>query len=217
MQRLSFEQKKIAALLLSSPKTAEELAKQSGVAPALLNDALKDMVKLKVLVLEGYPARYKLAEHIIEGVKRRKEIGEKDPFEIRIKAIIQFNAVEGSFLEKNMADIEKKLRKERHFTVYDVFVAKPTKETGRYTSYLEVNLSAKDFASLVYFMYFYGPTSVEVIKPQKVVIAMDDLQDALLDMAEMIQTYNQAMLKYMAKEELNEFAKSLYAPKEPED
>jgi len=41
---------------------------------------------------------------------------------------------------------------------------------------------------------------------------MDDLQDALMDMAEMIQAYNASMLKYMEKEELEEFAKNLYKP-----
>ena len=65
---------------------------------------------------------------------------------------------------------------------------------------------------MVKFMYFYGPTSVEVLKPQKVVLAMDDLQDALMEMAEMIQSYNEAMLKSMAKSELEDFAKNLYKP-----
>ena len=42
---------------------------------------------------------------------------------------------------------------------------------------------------------------------------MDDLQDALMEMAEMIQSYNQSMLKSMTKDELEGFARTLYAPK----
>lgn len=213
MSRFTEDQKKIAVLLMSSPKTVEELNKQLNIPYDELNNSLKQMLKLKLLKVEGYPQKYKLMDNIVQAVQRRKELAEKDPFNLRLKAIIEFKAVELEFLDKHMDELADKLKKEKDFTLYDTFKAEPVKDEGHYSSYLEVNISAKDFTSIVKFMYFYGPTSVEVIKPTKIVLSMDDLQDALMEMAEMIQFYNESMLKSMSKEELDKFAENLYKPK----
>jgi len=212
MVKFTETQRKIAVLLLHASKTADDISKQLNLPLIEVNDALKGMLKLKVVRLEGYPPKYCLMENIVEAVKRRKELQEKDPFELRLKAIIEFKAVEENLIEKMVSEIEAKLRKEKNFTIYDIYRAKPIKEGTHYSAYLEVNFSVADFSTLIQFMYYYGPVSVEVIKPQKIVISMDDLQDALMDMAEMIQAYNASMLKYMEKEELEEFAKNLYKP-----
>ncbi|MBI4210628.1 MAG: hypothetical protein HY544_03935 [Candidatus Diapherotrites archaeon] len=211
--RFTPDQKRIAVLLLHAPKTAEELNRQLGIPFDELNESLKHMVRLKLLRLEGYPQRYHLADAVVDAVKRRKEIQEKDPFDLRLKATLEAKGVEEAFLRKQMAGIEAGLRKEKNFTVYDVIRAEPIKDGSHYTAYLDVNLSIKDFSSIVRFMYFYGPTSVEVLKPAKITIPMDDLQDALMEMADMIQAYNNEMLKSMAKDELASFSKSLYSPK----
>jgi len=62
-------------------------------------------------------------------------------------------------------------------------------------------------------MYFYGPSSVEVLKPAKFDIRADDLQDGLMDMAEMIQAYNSHVLQLMGRKELAEFNSRLYDKK----
>ncbi len=213
MVRFTEEQKRIASSLFASPKTVDELNRQLNIPFDKLNGQLKHMLKLGLVKVEGYPQKYALAEEVSKGLQRRKEIAEKDPFDLRIKAVIEFKAVEEAFLEKHMKDIGEKLKKNLNYTIYDIYKAKPRKVGDHYSSYFEVNLSARDFTSIVKFMYFFGPSSVEVIKPQKVVLAMDDLQDALGEMAEMIQSYNEAMLRSMAKDELEAFAKNLYSPK----
>ncbi|HLC78829.1 MAG TPA: hypothetical protein VJG83_00225 [archaeon] len=212
MGRFTPDQKKIAVMLLSSPKSADELHAQLNIPFHALNEDLKKMLKMKLIKLDGYPQKYSLVENIVSAVKRRKEIAEKDPFDVRLKAVIEVKAVEQKFLAKQIKEIEDKLAKEKVYTIYDIYKAPPIEDAGYYSSYLELNLSAKDFTALVKFMYFYGPTSVEVLKPAKVVLAMDDLQDALMEMAEMIQSYNEAMLKSMKKDELAKFAKDLYKP-----
>lgn len=217
MVRFTEEQKKIAFSLYNSPKGVDDLNQQLGIPFDRLNEGLKLMLKLGLVKVEGYPQKYVLTEEVAKGVKRRKEIAEKDPFELRLKAIIEFKAVETDLLGKNMNEVEEKLRKDKDYVIYDIYKAKAEKVGGHYSAYLELNFSAKDFTSIVKFMYFFGPSSVEVIKPQKVVLSMDDLQDALMEMAEMIQSYNAAMLKSMAKDELDKFAKSLYAPAKPSE
>src|SRR3989338_5386577 len=213
MVKFTEEQKKIAHSLFVSPKSVEELNIKLGVPYDKLNGQLKEMLRLGLVKVEGYPQKYKLADEVAQGVKRRKEIAEKDPFGLRLKAVVEFKAVEPTLLEKEIKDIEAKLRKDRTFTIYDIYKA-PAQQVGtHYSTYLEVNLSARDFTSIVRFMYFFGPSSVEVLKPEKIVLSMDDLQDALMEMAEMIQSYNHAMLKSMNKDELANFSKSLYASK----
>ena len=213
MGRFTDDQKRIAVALVNSPKTVEELNSQLGLPFTRLNDSLKQMLKLNLVKVEGYPQKYVLSAKVAEGVRRRKEIAEKDPFELRLKATIEIRAVEEVFLKKHMDEIAEKLRKDKTLNIYDIFRAKPLRDGGYFTSYFQVNLSAKDFSSIVRFMYFFGPSSVEVLKPAKVVLPMDDLQDALMEMAEMIQSYNHAMLKSMNKDELANFSKSLYASK----
>ena len=58
-------------------------------------------------------------------------------------------------------------------------------------------------------MYFFGPTSLEVLKPKKFEIPMSDLQDGLMDMAEMIQSYNMHILKSMRKDDLERFQRKM--------
>ena len=206
-------QKKIAFSLYNSAKSVEDLNRQLGIPYDVLNSQLREMLKLGLVKVEGYPQKYVLAEAVAKGVRRRKEIAEKDPFELRLKAVVEFKAVETTLLEKQMKEIEEKLHKDKRFTIYDIYKAPPQKVGEHYSSYMEVNLSAKDFTSIVKFMYFFGPSSVEVLRPEKVVLSMDDLQEALMEMAEMIQSYNMAMLKGMARDDLEKFSKEIYAPK----
>lgn len=211
MGRFTEEQKRIAVLLLHSPKTVEEINKQLSIPYDDLNENLKQMLKLKVVKVEGYPQKYKLVPEVVDAIKKRQEIQEKDPFEVRLRAVIEVKAAEETFLEKQVDKIEKKLRDNKSITIYDIFRAKPVEDESILSTYLEVEFTAKDFSSMVNFMYFFGPVSVEVIKPAKIVITADDLQDGLVEMLQMIQLYNHAMLKSMSKEELNEFSKKLYS------
>ena len=208
--RFTEEQKRIAVLLFQSPKTAEELSNKLNAKQEELGKELKEMLKLKLIAQEGYPPKYKLKQEIYKEVMRRKEIEAEDRFKLRLKIMIEAQAIEQEILKKQMKEIEAALRKEKDFTVYDVKHAKAIKSREYYSTYAEVNLSVRDFKSLVKLMYFYGPVSVEVIKPSRYEIAISDLQDGLMDMADMIQSYNQYVLKLMNRKELNEFYNKLY-------
>jgi hypothetical protein len=127
-----------------------------------------------------------------------------------LKAIIEAQGIEETILEKELKKIEESLRKEKGFTIYDIALAKTVKSGEHYSSYLDVSLSVKDFRSLVRLMFFYGPVSVEVIKPEKLELTADDLQDAIVDMGEMIQSYNNYIMKSMKKEEIEKFNQKMY-------
>ena len=55
----------------------------------------------KLISKEGYPTRYQLKQEIIDEVQKRKQISEKDAFRMRVRAIIEFKAIEETLLKKH--------------------------------------------------------------------------------------------------------------------
>ncbi|MBN1940670.1 MAG: hypothetical protein JW772_00650 [Candidatus Diapherotrites archaeon] len=210
MPRFSEEQKKISLLLLHEPKTAEELNKQLNIPYNKLVEELKGLMKLNVVSKEGFPTKYRLKENIASEVLRRKRIAEQDNNAMRIRAYIEMQAIEQDLLEKNLNNLADAMKKDSNFMVYSLEKAKIVKQEEYYISYLEVNLSVKDFTSLVKFMFFYAPTSIEVIKPEKISFLAQDFQDGLVDMADMINKYSAYITKLLNKEELEKFHEKLY-------
>jgi hypothetical protein len=210
--RFTPEQRKIAILLSHGAKTTEEISKQLNISYGTLKKELKQMIELKLIESSDFPPKYKLAGHITERLAKRKEISEKDLFKLKINAIIEATAFEEELLTKQLKSIEEAMKKEKDFTVYESFVEKPIedKETKKVSSYLQATLTLKDFKALIKFMYFYGPTSVEVMKPKKWELDLADLQDGLREMGEMIHKYNHYILELMNKKELREFHEKLY-------
>jgi len=74
---------------------------------------------------------------------------------------------------------------------------------------LASSFSVKDFPALVRLVYFFGPTTIEVLRPAKLEIPVEELQDGIMDMVEMVQSYNYHILKLMNKKELDEFQRKL--------
>ncbi len=209
MDKFTNDQKRIALALAGGPKTIDELNKGLGMPFDVLSKELKELLNLKLAVVEGYPSKYHLKKEIINEIKRRKEVSLDDSNPLRLKIIIDVQALVAEAATKSLNEVEKKLKADNDFTIYDIFKAEPIKHEEYFTSYLEINLSVKDFKSLVKLMYFFGPTSLEVLKPKKFEIPMSDLQDGLMDMAEMIQSYNMHILKSMRKDDLERFQRKM--------
>lgn len=208
--KFSEDQKKIALLLMHTPKTAEELNKQLNIPYSRLMEELKGMLRLKVVEREGFPTKYRLKQDIALEVKRRQKIAEEDQNKIRIKAFIEMQAIEEQLLKKQLDKLELALQQDKDFTVYSLEKA-PVEQSGEYySSYIELNFTVKNFSSLVRFMFFYGPTAVEVIKPERIDFAAQDLQDGLMDLATMVQKYAEFISKRLNKEELEQFYGKLF-------
>ena len=197
-------------LLLHEPKDAEELNKQLSIPYNKLMEELKGMLKLGVIEKEGYPTKYKLKHNIAKEVQRRKQVAEEDQNMVRLRAFIEMQAIEPDLLKKQMGALKDALEKDKAFTLYAAEEAEAVKEGEHYSSYLDVNFSVTDFVSLVRFMFFYGPSSIEVVKPDKIEFSAQDLQDGLVDMADMVQKYTQYITKILSREELEKFTRQLY-------
>lgn len=217
MPEFSETQKRISLLLMQGPKTAEELAGLMHLPYGTLMEDLKEMLKLNVVTKDGYPTKYALKKEIVQTVQHRKSIEEKDPFKTRLNCIIEVQAIEEELLKKTLKEIEEMLRNDSAFTIYGIKTAEILKNEGGeyYSSFLEANLTAKDFKAIVHLMFYYAPISIEVVKPEKIELWANDLQDALVDMSELIHAYADQITKLMNRKELEEFNRSLFASKKP--
>ena len=203
------KQAKIAHYISSGPKTSEEISSKLSLPLNETSEELKGMMKLKLVRQDGYPLKYSLAPEIENKLKERKEIAMEDSYKLRLKIITDVQSIEENLAMKSLDEVEKALRQESDFTIYDIHKAKPVKEGEHYTSYLEAELSVKNFPALVRLVYFFGPTSIEILKPDKLEIPVEELQDGIMDMVEMVQSYNYHILKLMNKKELDEFQRKL--------
>ena len=213
MAQLSELQKRIGAQLQHRPGTMEEMQASLKIGSSELSAELKQMLKLELIEkLPGFPIKYALKKGISSELERRKGIEVEDPNKLRLKIIIEAQAIEESLLKKQIDDIAKALRKEADFTIYALDSAEIIKEGEHYSSFLEVNVSVKNFKALVRLMFFYGPTSVEVIKPKEYKFSAADLQDALVDFAQMVHNYTEYITKLMNRKELDEFYGKVFGP-----
>ncbi len=203
-------EKRIALLLMHGPKTFEELVKQLNVSSNECSNALKKMLQLKVVEKQGFPTKYALKKDISKEVSRRQEIESKDENKVRLKIIIEGKALNENSLNKMLSQIIEALKKDSDFLLYDFKQETPLKEGEYYSNFIEVNLSLKDFSAITKLVFFYAPTSIEVVKPAKIELTAQDLQDSLITMTDMVHAYSQYILKQMNKEELNAFNKKVY-------
>ncbi len=79
-----------------------------------------------------------------------------------------------------------------------------------FSSFLEVNLSVKNFQSLIRFLFYYGPTSIEVIRPSKIELNQFEFQEGLVELAEIFQKYATFFTQHLNQEELTKFYKEAY-------
>jgi len=210
MPRFSEEQKRIALLLIHGPRTAEDLNSQLNIPFNKLTDELKAMMKLAVVEKQGFPTKYALKKNIAQEVQKRKKIAETDLNKLRIRAFIEMQAIEEELLAKQIKKLEESMEKDKSFTMYSLDKAPIEKQADYYSTYFEISFSVSDFASLIRFMFFYGPSSVEVVKPAKIEFSAHDLQDGLMETADMVQKYSTAIHKLLNREELEKFNTELY-------
>ncbi len=191
-------------------KTVDELRQQLNIPLNELQTDLKELLRLDLLEKrEGFPTRYALKNNIAEEVLRRKKLAEGDRNPFRVHAVIEGQAVDSEVLVKQLNRLADALKKDKDFLVYDLTIAPVLKQEDTYSSFLDLNVSIKDFKTLVRFMYTYGPTTVELVSHGKIEFTADDFQDGLNDWSNWIHKYAETLTKLMNRAELEEFNKKL--------
>ena len=79
-----------------------------------------------------------------------------------------------------------------------------------YSSFIEIDFTVEDFKNIVNFMFFYGPVSIEVVRPKEIKLKAEDLQEGLMDLAEMVHKYTEYITSIMKEKDLDDFTKRLY-------
>ncbi|MBI4053521.1 MAG: hypothetical protein HY394_05815 [Candidatus Diapherotrites archaeon] len=213
MPSFSKEQKQIAAFLLrEGPRTAEEISESLSISLPVVTDTLRMMLKLRLADKGGAPTRYSLHGNIVEEVSRRKKLEEEDTNKLRIRGIVEIQAITQELVQEHLDKLGKSLSSDKNYLVYSLEKAPIEKMESNdyYSSFLDVNFSVKTFSALVRFMIFFGPISVEVIKPDKITFPAQDLQDGLIDLSDMVQGYTEYITKLMNRQELESFNRELH-------
>ncbi|HIQ10185.1 MAG TPA: hypothetical protein EYH23_01570 [Euryarchaeota archaeon] len=201
-------ERRIGLALYEGEKTPEELAEELKEDIRDVLDALKKLIKLKIVVKEGYPPKYRLADNIREALEPK----DFEPVEgIQVYAVIEAQAVDEALTKKALEKLLRKLKKEPGIHIISAEISKIERdeEGGTYTGYIEAKLSFEAFEPLMRFMFHYGPSVIEVLGPEKIVLDVADLHRALLEAATMINGYVHYITRLMTKKELEEFNRKL--------
>ena len=203
-------QKKISQSLLSSPATIELLVERTGVSRTELQPELQLFQQLKLVSFDEATKNYMLKPEIAQELKRRKSMESEDDNAFRLSIIIEAQAIEENLLKKQLEKVIESLQKEPYFLIYAHSSAPIQKVEEKYSSFIDVNLSVRDFRALVRLMFFYGPTSVEVIKPKEIKFTMDDFQNGLVDMGEMVHGYAEYIMGLLSRQQVEDFNRRLF-------
>ncbi len=202
-------QKKLVQALLSSPASLELLAERTSISKTELQQELHFFQQLKMISLDASTHSYTLKPEIAQELKRRKAIENEDDNAFRLSVIIEAQAIEESLLQKQLDKVLESLQKEPYFLIYAHSMAPIAKIEDRYSSFMDVNLSVRDFRALVRLMFFYGPTSIEVLKPKEIKFSLDDFQNGLVDMGEMVHGYAEYIMGLLSRQQVEEFNRRL--------
>ncbi|MEK6902311.1 MAG: hypothetical protein AABX02_01840 [archaeon] len=206
---LSFtdSQKKISQALLQGPQSLDRLAEKTQLKQSELIEDLKTLQHLKLIALQGTPPVYALKDEIAAELKRRKSIEDEDDNIFRVRILIEVQGIQEDLVRKQGEKILENLKKEPFFRIY----AYTMENVGeQYSTFAEINLSVRDFRGLVRLMFFYGPSSIEVIKPQKIEFKLDDFQNGLVDMTEMVHGYAEYIMGLLKRKQVEEFNTRIY-------
>ena len=207
-------QRKIAVLLLNEPKTAEDINKQLNVDYVTTTKELNNMMKQSLIKkLPGFPTKYTLDNYILEKIKKRKEIAENDSYKLKIRAIIELQGIDKDLIKFNLEKMKSLIDDENNFTIYETKISEVIEQDNMYYGFLDITLTLKNFSTLIYFITYYIPVSVEVISPTKYDISIFELQDGLMDLSTIMQKYSAEFQKRLTKEEIEKMHKKLFNAK----
>ncbi len=161
--------------------------------------ALKNMLFLKLITKEGFPVKYSLSSEVRDKLTERKRLSENDKNTIKVAVIIESKSNDKLSLRKGMEQILESLKNDNEYFVYDSDLAEIVVHDDLFSTYISATLSCNEINSLFKLIYFYGATSVEVLKPDKLNVTISDLQNTIMIITDMTHGYAQ-MIHTLKKE-----------------
>ncbi len=204
------KQKKLSSALISGPLSLDQLAERTNLKMSEAQEELKFLMQLKLVSLQGTPPQYALKEDVSAELKRRKSIEQDDDNKFRVQMLIEVQGIEETLVKQQAEKILENLRKEPFYKIYAQKVEETTKVDDKYSTFIDVNLSVRDFRAMVRLMFFYGPSSIEVVKPSKIEFTLNDFQDGLVDMTDMVHAYANYIMGILSRKQVEEFNTKLF-------
>ncbi|MDP2666936.1 MAG: hypothetical protein Q8P05_05560 [Candidatus Diapherotrites archaeon] len=198
-------QKKLSQLLLAQPLSLEQLSQKSGMGEKVVQEEMKLLLQLKLVQLQGTPPLFAIKEEIGQELLRRKGLEQEDDNKFRLQITIEVQSIDEGVVGKQLNRILETLAKEPFFKVYSTRLEPTMKVEDMFSGFADVNLSVRDFRALIRLMFFYGPASVEVVKPAKIEFSLQDFQDGLVDMTEMVQGYASYIMSLLNRQKVDDF------------
>lgn len=193
MVEYSEEEQKISRLLLKEPKTIEEIREESGISAGDVNKALKKLLKLKVV--ERVDSKYKLINYVVRGVMKGSKSEKSEPEKAvdshgkyRIKMIVENASPNKEALDKSAKELEQKFKNEK-FEIVNFEGSEIKKQDDNYNVFFEAEVVVPDFKDVIYLIFSYGPTFVEMLEPQKIELNVSESQEALNEVASIVNYY----------------------------
>lgn len=208
---ISEVQRKIAVLLLVEPKTIEDINKQLDLGFESITNEINNMLKLGLVKkTDDFPTKYVLDEYIINELKKRKEIAEKDSYKIKIQMIVDVEGLIKEIVDKHLDNVKNLLENEKNITIYNIQKSELLEQDNNFYGYINVTFTVKDFANLVKLVMYYVPSSIEVLAPKKLDINLSELQDGLIELTQNTERYLKELQKRLTKEEAERAMKKFY-------
>ena len=201
-------QKRISRSIHFQPKTAEELRDEFQAPLQEVTKALAGLLKMELIEKKGHPTKYYLSEAIASRIKASP----KEEYEfkgVKLHAVVDAAGFKADELAPQLEHLMKQLKENPNFIVHDYKILEPVKQEEKYHSLMDLTISVRDFRSIVFFNFFFGPVLIEVISPEKIEIPLHDFQNGLIDMASIVHGYATKITELMTKQDLQNFNKKL--------
>lgn len=115
-----------------------------------------------------------------------------------VLAIIFFDSygVEKTAVQNTLVDVTQKITKEPGVLYCKGMVKEPIEKDGEFSTYSEVKILTENFNTLVNLTLKYAPASVEIQKPGKISLTLEEAHASLLDISQTIQNYTSFILEH---------------------
>jgi hypothetical protein len=188
----SEDEVKVAEKILV-PKTLEEIVKETGFEEEKVKEILAKFDRMGLLKKGGKPQKFVLIEYIQE----RLDVKEEYPFEF--VCFIEATGFDKTSVENSLNFLKEKIEKEP-LQILESELGEPIENEGMWTGYIHLRASAKTFRDIVYFIFNYGPSSLELLKPNKHEFSMEEMHDILNDIAGGVHHYISYIGELMMKQ-----------------
>ena len=102
---------------------------------------------------------------------------------LRCKIIIEVLGKPKEHVEESIRDYVEKIKKDTGFIVLNAdFAASEEKEEGLWATFVELDMVVKGLPKLIAFCFDYMPSSLEISKPEELLMQKSTIEDLMNDL-----------------------------------